>query len=337
MNISTLGSQLNNHAALSALSMSTQASRNKNKQGNDPMRALSGAIALQGGEEDGAMTQRLQQMKESVQALGGTQDSKEARKQAAIKKVEQLSQRAKQLEQMLQKGSPITGTFAKNTASELKSIARQLAAAVKDIRAAKDEGGAEGGGADLSALASATANAAANAAAGAAGEAGESAEQSAEQAAGDAQTSAQQADRAAEEANRAAGEADHAAQQADRAAETGAAAAQSASDAAAAGSDAAQRAQGSSSVHGEDEGDKQLERMIELTKMTVRNAAGLLKARLKDQHGKEAKDCDDAIKTIDKMDMAQAEDSATASLYGSDGGLLDGSGISASLGLSVQV
>ena len=341
MNVSSLGSQLNNHAALSALSMSTQASRNKGKQGNDPMRALSGAIALQGGEEDGAMTQRLQQMKESVQALGGTQDSKEARKQAAIKKVEQLSQRAKQLEQMLQKGAPITGTFAKNTASELKSIARQLAAAVKDIRAAKDEGGAEGGGADLSALASATANAAANAAAGAAGEAGESAEQSAEQAAGDAQTSAQQAeqqaDRAAEEANRAAGEADHAARQADAAAETGAAAAQSASDAAAAGSDAAQRAQGSSSVHGEDEGEKQLERMIELTKMTVRNAAGLLKARLKDQHGKEAKECDDAIKTIDKMDMAQAEDSVSTSLYGSDGGLLDGSGIAASLGLSVQV
>ena len=215
MSISTLSNHLNNQAALSALTMGTQASRNKGKQGNDPMRALSGAIALQGGEEDGAMSQRLQQMKESVQALGGTQNSKEARKQAAIKKVEQLSQRAKQLEQMLQKGSPITGTFAKNTASELKSIARQLAAAVKDIRAAKDEGGGDSGGADLSAQATATAEAAAESAAGAAGANAEQAESGAEQAASDAESSAsqaeQQATRAAEQAERAGAEAERAA------------------------------------------------------------------------------------------------------------------------------
>ena len=324
MNISTLGSQLNNQAALSALTMGTQASRNKGKQGNDPMRALSGAIALQGGEEDGAMSQRLQQMKESVQALGGTQNSKEARKQAAIKKVEQLSQRAKQLEQMLQKGAPITGTFAKNTAQELKSIAKQLAAAVKDIRAAKDEGGAEGGGADLSAQVSATAQAAESAA----GAAGANAQgESAEQAASDAESSASQAE---QQATRAAEQAERAGAEAERAAQTSAAGAE---QAAAAGTDAAARAQGSSSATGEDEGDKQLERMIELTKMTIRNAAGLLKARLKDQHSKEAKDCDEAIQTLQKMDDDRMAESAT---YDSTGGLRDLNSLG-SLGLSVQV
>ena len=331
MNISTLGSQLNNHAALSALSMSTQASRNKGKQGNDPMRALSGAIALQGGEEDGAMSQRLQQMKESVQALGGTQNSKEARKQAAIKKVEQLSQRAKQLEQMLQKGAPITGTFAKNTAQELKSIAKQLAAAVKDIRAAKDEGGAEGGGVDLSAQVSATAQAAAESAASAAGADAEQAESGTEQAASDAESSASQAE---QQATRAAEQAERAGAEAERAAQTSATGAeQAATNAAAAGTDAAARAQGSSSATGEDEGDKQLERMIELTKMTIRNAAGLLKARLKDQHSKEAKDCDEAIQTLQKMDDDRMAESAT---YDSTGGLRDLNSLG-SLGLSVQV
>ncbi|MBR4736536.1 MAG: hypothetical protein IK051_02615 [Rhodocyclaceae bacterium] len=320
MNISTLGSQLNNQAALSALTMGTQASRNKGKQGNDPMRALSGAIALQGGEEDGAMTQRLQQMKESVQALGGTQNSKEARKQAAIKKVEQLSQRAEQLKQMLQKGSPITGTFAKNTAQELKSIAKQLAAAVKDIRAAKDEGGAEGGGADLSAQVSATAQAAESAAS-AAGADAEQAESGAEQAASDAESSASQAEQQASRA-------------AERAAETSATGAeQAATDAVAAGTDAAARAQSSSSANGEDDFDKKLERMIELTKMSIRHAAGLLKARLKDQHSKEAKDCDEAIQTLQKMDDDRMAESAT---YDSTGGLRDLNSLG-SLGLSVQV
>ena len=329
MNISTLGSQLNNQAALSALTMGTQASRNKGKQGNDPMRALSGAIALQGGEEDGAMSQRLQQMKESVQALGGTQNSKEARKQAAIKKVEQLSQRAKQLEQMLQKGAPITGTFAKNTAQELKSIAKQLAAAVKDIRAAQDEGGAEGGGVDLSAQVSATAQAAAESAAGAAGANAQG--ESAEQAASDAESSASQAE---QQATRAAEQAERAGAEAERAAETSATGAeQAATDAVAAGTDAAARAQSSSSANGEDDFDKKLERMIELTKMSIRHAAGLLKARLKDQHSKEAKDCDEAIQTLQKMDDDRMAESAT---YDSTGGLRDLNSLG-SLGLSVQV
>ena len=327
MSISTLSNHLNNQAALSALTMNTQAARGKGKQGKDSMRALSGAIALQGGEEDGAMSQRLQQMKESVQALGGTQNSKEARKQAAIKKVEQLSQRAKQLEQMLQKGAPITGTFAKNTAQELKSIAKQLAAAVKDIRAAKDEGGAEGGGVDLSAQVSATAQAAAESAASAAGADAEQAESGAEQAASDAESSASQAE---QQATRAAEQAERAGAEAERAAQTSAAGAE---QAAAAGTDAAARAQGSSSATGEDEGDKQLERMIELTKMTIRNAAGLLKARLKDQHSKEAKDCDEAIQTIQKMDDDRMAESAT---YDSTGGLRDLNSLG-SLGLSVQV
>lgn len=70
--------------------------------------------------------------------------------------------------------------------------------------------------------------------------------------------------------------------------------------------------------------------MIELTKMTIRHAAGLLKARLKDQHGKEAKDLNEAIETVNKMDDERMAESAT---YDSEGALRD----LASLGLSVQV
>lgn len=336
MHIHAITTLTERRSAFEVLNMHARTRRDKNKREEDPsLRVLSELIAQQGGDANAVM-QRVEQMKEAAQATAGiSSDVKAARKQAVVQKIEHLGERAKQLKDVLQKGAPLTSRYLKDTARELKSIARELADAVKEYRDAKEgegEGAGAGGGAiDVAAIAAAVANAA-NAQSSEA-EGAERAEH-AETAAADAEHAAKATETAAGEAERVAADAETAARQAEQQAECAATDAERADDDAPA---AVQGSRGVASATGTDEEDKEVEKMVDAVKRTIRHAAGLLKARLKDQHGKEAKDCDDALRTLDRMDMEQAEQDAATSLYNRSGEAMDGSGVSASLGLSVRV
>ena len=326
MHIRAINNPMERRSVFEVLNMHARAPRRKNqRKDEDPvLSVLSELIARQGGDAQ-AVQQRMRQMKEAAQATAGiSSDVKAARKQAAVQKIEHLGERAKQLKDVLQKGSPLTSRYLKDTARELKSIARELAAAVKEYRDAKEsegEGGEGGGAVDMAALAAAVANAA-------------NAQSSEAENTENAETAAADAEQAAQSSEAAAGEAQQLAEQAQAAARQAEQEADRADDDAPA---AVSGLRGAASATGTDEEEKGVEEMVETVKRTIRHAVGLLKARLKDQHGKEAKDCDDALRTLDRMDTEQAEQDAATSLYNRSGAPMDGSGIAASLGLSVRV
>ena len=281
-------------------------------------------------QEDSPLAKQLKEMKEAMKQLSQLQDAEvtpaKARKRAAQQKIVSLRDRVKQLEGVLAKNGPISRSFAKSTARELKDIAKQLAAAVRELKNCNEGGeGAGGGGVDLGAIAAAV-----GATIAAPGEGAEGSEGS----------EASEASEGAEQAAAQAAEAEQTAREAERQAEEGAQAAQEASeDAQAAAQNAAQaegtdasRAAGQTPRSRESD-DVDMSQVIDEVKTSLRNAARMLRERLRDSQQREKKDLDEVDAILRKMDdealqetVANAylgrlasEAGAGADFYGADG------------------
>ncbi|MBO4330021.1 MAG: hypothetical protein J5820_05225 [Rhodocyclaceae bacterium] len=281
-------------------------------------------------QEDSPLAKQLKEMKEAMKQLSQLQDAEvtpaKARKRAAQQKIVSLRDRVKQLEGVLAKNGPISRSFAKSTARELKDIAKQLAAAVRELKNCNEGGeGAGGGGVDLGAIAAAV-----GATIAAPGEGAEGSEGS----------EASEACEGAEQAAAQAAEAEQTAREAERQAEEGAQAAQEASeDAQAAAQNAAQtegtdasRAAGQTPRSKESD-DVDMSQVIDEVKSSLRNAARMLRERLRDSQQREKKDLDEVDAILRKMDdealqetVANAylgrlasEAGAGADFYGADG------------------
>ena len=281
-------------------------------------------------QEDSPLAKQLKEMKEAMKQLSQLQDAEvtpaKARKRAAQQKIVSLRDRVKQLEGVLAKNGPISRSFAKSTARELKDIAKQLAAAVRELKNCNEGGeGAGGGGVDVGAIAAAV-----GATIAAPGEGAEGSEAS----------EASEACEGAEQAAAQAAEAEQTAREAERQAEEGAQAAQEASeDAQAAAQNAAQtegtdasRAAGQTPRSKESD-DVDMSQVIDEVKTSLRNAARMLRERLRDSQQREKKDLDEVDAILRKMDdealqetVANAylgrlasEAGAGADFYGADG------------------
>ena len=280
-------------------------------------------------QEDSPLAKQLKEMKEAMKQLSQLQDAEvtpaKARKRAAQQKIVSLRDRVKQLEGVLAKNGPISRSFAKSTARELKDIAKQLAAAVRELKNCNEGGEGAGGGVDLGAIAAAV-----GATIAAPGEGAEGSEAS----------EASEACEGAEQAAAQAAEAEQTAREAERQAEEGAQAAQEASeDAQAAAQNAAQtegtdasRAAGQTPRSKESD-DVDMSQVIDEVKTSLRNAARMLRERLRDSQTREKKDLDEVDAILRKMDdealqetVANAylgrlasEAGAGADFYGADG------------------
>ncbi|MBR4738331.1 MAG: hypothetical protein IK051_11810 [Rhodocyclaceae bacterium] len=280
-------------------------------------------------QEDSPLAKQLKEMKEAMKQLSQLQDAEvtpaKARKRAAQQKIVSLRDRVKQLEGVLAKNGPISRSFAKSTARELKDIAKQLAAAVRELKNCNEGGEGAGGGVDLGAIAAAV-----GATIAAPGEGAEGSEGS----------EASEACEGAEQAAAQAAEAEQTAREAERQAEEGAQAAQEASeDAQAAAQNAAQtegtdasRAAGQTPRSKESD-DVDMSQVIDEVKTSLRNAARMLRERLRDSQQREKKDLDEVDAILRKMDdealqetVANAylgrlasEAGAGADFYGADG------------------
>lgn len=280
-------------------------------------------------QEDSPLAKQLKEMKEAMKQLSQLQDAEvtpaKARKRAAQQKIVSLRDRVKQLEGVLAKNGPISRSFAKSTARELKDIAKQLAAAVRELKNCNEGGEGAGGGVDLGAIAAAV-----GATIAAPGEGAEGSEGS----------EASEASEGAEQAAAQAAEAEQTAREAERQAEEGARTAQEASeDAQAAAQNAAQtegtdasRAAGQTPRSKESD-DVDMSQVIDEVKTSLRNAARMLRERLRDSQQREKKDLDEVDAILRKMDdealqetVANAylgrlasEAGAGADFYGADG------------------
>ena len=281
-------------------------------------------------QEDSPLAKQLKEMKEAMKQLSQLQDAEvtpaKARKRAAQQKIVSLRDRVKQLEGVLAKNGPISRSFAKSTARELKDIAKQLAAAVRELKNCNEGGeGAGGGGVDWGAIAAAVGATIAAPGEGAEGsegsetsEACEGAEQAAAQAA-EAEQTAREAERQAEEGARTAQEASEDAQ----------AAAQNAAQTE--GTDASRAA--GQTPRSKESDDVDMSQVIDEVKSSLRNAARMLRERLRDSQTREKKDLDEVDAILRKMDdealqetVANAylgrlasEAGAGADFYGADG------------------
>ena len=278
-------------------------------------------------QEESPLTRQLKEMKEAMKQLSQLQDAEitpaKARKRAAQQKIVSLRDRVKQLEGVLAKNGPISRSFAKSTARELKDIAKQLAAAVRELKSC-NEGETGGGGVDLGAIAAATAGATETAAA---------------QGEDEAADAGAQSDAGAEQA---AAQAEQTAREAEQQAEAGARTAQAASDEAqAAAQDAEGRAQEAASgvpplsgaPRSENSAEGEMQEVIDEVKSGLRNAARMLRERLRDAQQREKKDLDDMEAILRKMDDEALQEAVAAAyinrlsnevagaavLYGSDG------------------
>lgn len=283
-------------------------------------------------QEDSPLAKQLKEMKEAMKQLSQLQDAEvtpaKARKRAAQQKIVSLRDRVKQLEGVLAKNGPISRSFAKSTARELKDIAKQLAAAVRELKNCNEGGEGAGGGVDLGAIAAAVGATIAAPGEGAEGSEGSEANEASEACEGAEQAAAQAA------------EAEQTAREAERQAEEGAQAAQEASeDAQAAAQNAAQtegtdasRAAGQTPRSKESD-DVDMSQVIDEVKTSLRNAARMLRERLRDSQTREKKDLDEVDAILRKMDdealqetVANAylgrlasEAGAGADFYGADG------------------
>lgn len=281
-------------------------------------------------QEDSPLAKQLKEMKEAMKQLSQLKDAEvtpaKARKRAAQQKIVSLRDRVKQLEGVLAKNGPISRSFAKSTARELKDIAKQLAAAVRELKNCNEGGeGAGGGGVDLGAIA-----AAAGATIAAPGEGAEGSEGS----------EASEASEGAEQAAAQAAEAEQTAREAERQAEEGAQAAQEASEDAQAAAQNAAQAEGTDASRAagqtprsKESDDVDMSQVIDEVKTSLRNAARMLRERLRDSQQREKKDLDEVDAILRKMDdealqetVANAylgrlasEAGAGADFYGADG------------------
>lgn len=238
-------------------------------------------------------------MKEMHQALKRLQQEAitptQARKRAAQQKIVSLRDRVRLLQGSLANSGGISKGRAKSAARELKELARQLAAAVRELKGSS--GGDGGGGVDLGAIAAAAGGAGAGETAAAQGEGG---------AAGAGDEGAQQA----------AAQAEQAAREAEQQAQEGAQSAERASDEAQAANGQAQavdenRPAAPTQGKGEDSPDGGMGEMIKEIKQGLRNAANLLRARLHESQRRE-------LKELNKMDADELSD-AIGAMYGGDG------------------
>lgn len=278
-------------------------------------------------QEESPLDRQLKEMKEAMKQLSQLQDAEitpaKARKRAAQQKIVSLRDRVKQLEGVLAKNGPISRSFAKSTARELKDIAKQLAAAVRELKNCNEGETSGGGGVDLGAIAAAAGSVGAPETAAAQDEASDASAggEGAEQAAAQAEQTAREAEQQAQEG----------AQSAERASDEAQAAAQSAEG----------REQGEAAgvrpllgvPRSEKSADGEMQEMIDEVKTGLRNAARMLRERLRDAQQREKKDLDEMEAILRKMDdealqeaVAAAylgrlsnEAAGAAALYGSDG------------------
>lgn len=245
-------------------------------------------------------------MKEMHQALNRLQQEAitptQARKRAAQQKIVSLRDRVRLLQGSLANSGGISKGRAKSAARELKELARQLAAAVRELKGSS--GGDGGGGVDLGAIAAAAGGAGAGETAAAQGEGG---------AAGAGDEGAQQA----------AAQAEQAAREAEQQAQEGAQSAERASDEAQAANGQAQavdenRPAAPTQGKGEDSPDGGMGEMIKEIKQGLRNAANLLRARLHESQRRELKELDEMEAILNKMDADELSD-AIGAMYGGDG------------------
>lgn len=252
-------------------------------------------------QEDSPLAKQLKEMKEAMKQLSQLQDAEvtpaKARKRAAQQKIVSLRDRVKQLEGVLAKNGPISRSFAKSTARELKDIAKQLAAAVRELKNCNEGGEGAGGGVDLGAIA-----AAAGATIAAPGEGAEGSE-------GSEANEASEACEGAEQAAAQAAEAEQTAREAERQAEEGAQAAQEASEDAQAAAQNAAQAEGTDASRAagqtprsKESDDVDMSQVIDEVKTSLRNAARMLRERLRDSQQREKKDLDEVDAILRKMD-----------------------------------
>lgn len=249
-------------------------------------------------------------MKEMHQALNRLQQEAitptQARKRAAQQKIVSLRDRVRLLQGSLANSGGISKGRAKSAARELKELARQLAAAVRELKGSS--GGDGGGGVDLGAIAAAAGGAGAGETAAAQGEgsAANAGDEGAQQAAAQAEQAAREAEQQAQEG----------AQSAERASDEAQAAAQAANGQAQAVDE--NRPAAPTQGQGEDSPDGGMGEMIKEIKQGLRNAANLLRARLQESQRRELKELDEMEAILNKMDADELSD-AIGAMYGGDG------------------
>lgn len=257
-------------------------------------------------QEESPLAKKMKEMQQTMGRLQGMVITPaQARKRAAQQKIVQLRDRVRLLQGSLASSS-INKGHAKSAARELKELARQLAAAVRELKGSS--GGDGGGGVDLGAIAAAAGGAGAGETAAVQGEGGAAG-------AGDegAQQAAAQAEQAAREAEQ---QAQEGAQSAERASDEAQAAAQAANGQAQAVDE--NRPAAPTQGKGEDSPDGGMGEMIKEIKQGLRNAANLLRARLHESQRREKRDLDEMEAILRKMETDELNEAISA-MYGGDG------------------
>ena len=256
-------------------------------------------------EEESPLVKKMKEMQQTMGRLQGMVITPaQARKRAAQQKIVQLRDRVRLLQGSLASSS-INKGHAKSAARELKELARQLAAAVRELKGGG--GGAGGGGGNLGAMAAAGMGEVA-AVPGEGGEAGEvnAGDEGAQQAAAQAEQAAREAEQQAQEG----------AQSAERASDEAQAAAQAANGQAQAVDE--NRPAAPTQGKGEDSPDGGMGEMIKEIKQGLRNAASLLRARLHESQRREKRDLDEMEAILRKMETDELNEAIRA-MYGGDG------------------